>query len=69
MTNANIDFTLPLTLEDELDTTAIERLAAAIGATEATIRRWLYEEGELMALSPEAEARRPSLNPHYDLFQ
>jgi len=41
----NIDFTKPLLFEEEPETIAIERLAAIVGGSIATIRRWMYEEG------------------------
>jgi transposase len=41
----SIDFTKPLLLEDEAETLSIERLAAIVGGSVATIRRWMYEEG------------------------
>ena len=62
MTNHNIDFSTPLSTEDGLETASIQRLAEAIGADEAIIRRWMYEEGILNAADPENEARRPWLN-------
>jgi len=45
MDNNNIDFTKPLLLEDEAETLSIQRLAAIVGGSVATIRRWMYEEG------------------------
>jgi len=69
MTKQNIDFSAPLSLEDALDTASIQRLASVVGAEEATIRRWLCEEGELLVCDPEAEARRPWLNRTADLVE
>ena len=62
MTNQNIDFSAPLSTEDGLETASIQRLAVAIGADEAIVRRWMYEEGILSSADPENEARRPWLN-------
>jgi len=67
MTNQNIDFSAPLSLEDSLETASIRRLATAIGADEGTVRRWMCEEGILGSVDPETEARRPWLNRETDL--
>jgi len=48
----NIDFTKPLLFEDESETIAIERLAAIVGGSIATIRRWMYEEGIIDHYNP-----------------
>ena len=62
MTNQNIDFSAPLSTEDGLETASIQRLAAAVGASESIVRRWMYEEGILGSVDPENEARRPWLS-------
>ena len=40
----NVNFSRPLLFEDDVDTREIGYAAAALGVTEATVRRWLYQD-------------------------
>ena len=61
----NINFARPLLFEDDVDTREIGYAAQALGVTEATVRRWLYQDDlikhyNLSAARDESVRRAPT---------